>query len=205
MLFIGQKLTQVRRIKSVLRIYIFPLNLLSCVQKALENIQTKFHWVRMKHKHFIEVSNICPTITLIPKVHLISVRSGKSFIARKPEVHSKMIYHVRGEMRWSLVSPKTAHNSQTPQNIWARHDKTNNVALRSAKTQVTLGIRPVWLVSSLSAWRNLGSLATHWAHSEDSDQTGWMPRLIWAFAGRTLILLVLSCRGSYTDVYTICI
>ena len=31
--------------------------------------------------------------------------------------------------------------------------------------------------------------------SEDSDQTGWMPRLIWVFAGRTLILFVLSCRG----------
>ena len=64
MLFIGQKLTQVWRIKSVLRIYIFPLNLLSYVQKALKNVQTKFHWDRMKHKHFIEVSNICPTITI---------------------------------------------------------------------------------------------------------------------------------------------
>ena len=39
--------------------------------------------------------------------------------------------------------------------------------------------------SSLSAWRKLGSLATHWVHSEDSDQTGRMPRLIWGFAGRT--------------------
>ena len=38
--------------------------------------------------------------------------------------------------------------------------------------------------SSLSAWRKLGSLATHWMHSEDSDQTGRMPRLIWVFAGR---------------------
>ena len=51
--------------------------------------------------------------------------------------------------------------------------------------------------SSLSAWRKLGSLATHWAHSEDSDQTGLMPRLSWIFAGRTLTLLVLSCRGSH--------
>ena len=42
----------------------------------------------------------------------------------------------------------------------------------------------------------LGSLATRWGHSEDSDQTGWMPRLIWVFAGCTLTLLVLSCRGS---------
>ena len=35
------------------------------------------------------------------------------------------------------------------------------------------------------------------APSKDADQTGRMPRLIWVFAGRTLILLVLSCRGSY--------
>ena len=78
-----------------------------------------------------------------------------------------------------------------------RHDKTSKVALRRAKTQISLGIRPVWSKSSLSAWRKLGCWATHWAHSEDSDQTGRMPRLIWVFAGRTLILLVLSCRGSF--------
>ena len=40
------------------------------------------------------------------------------------------------------------------------------------KTQISLGIRPVWSESSLSAWRKLGSLATRWAHSEDSDQPG---------------------------------
>ena len=39
--------------------------------------------------------------------------------------------------------------------------------------------------SSLSAWRKPGSLATHWVHSEDSDQTGRMPKLIWVFTGRT--------------------
>ena len=70
------------------------------------------------------------------------------------------------------------------------------MAVRPAKTQSSLGTRPVWSESSLSAWRKLGSLATHWAHSEDSDQTGLMPRLIWVFAGCRLILLVFSCRGS---------
>ena len=35
--------------------------------------------------------------------------------------------------------------------------------------------------------------------TEDSDQTGRMPRLNWVFAGRTLILLVFSCRGSYVN------
>ena len=49
---------------------------------------------------------------------------------------------------------------------------------------------------SLSAWRNPGSLATHWAHSKDSDQ---MPRLICVFAVHTLILLVLSW-GSSNDL-----
>ena len=64
-----------------------------------------------------------------------------------------------------------------------------------AKNQISLGIRPVWSESLLSVWRKLGSLATHWAHSENSDQTGRMPRLIWVFAGRTLTLLVLSWGG----------
>ena len=66
-----------------------------------------------------------------------------------------------------------------------RHDKTNKVTVHPAKTRISLGIRPVWSESSLSAWRKLGSLATHSVHSEDSDQTGRMPRLIWVFAGHT--------------------
>ena len=65
-----------------------------------------------------------------------------------------------------------------------------------AETQISLGIQPVWLESSLSACRKLVSLATHWARSEDSAQTGRMHRLIRIFAGRTSIMLVLSCRGS---------
>ena len=69
----------------------------------------------------------------------------------------------------------------------SRHTtKQTNWHVRPAKTQISLGIRPVWSESSLSAWRKLGSLATHWAHSEDSDQTGRMPRLILIFAGQTV-------------------
>ena len=54
--------------------------------------------------------------------------------------------------------------------------------VRPAKTQIRLGIRPVWSESSLFARSKLGYLATHWAHSEDSDQTGRMPMLIWVFS-----------------------
>ena len=54
-----------------------------------------------------------------------------------------------------------------------------------AKTQISLGIHPVWSESSLCAqWVAKDPSFLH-ADSEDSDQTGWMPRLIRVFAGRT--------------------
>ena len=69
-----------------------------------------------------------------------------------------------------------------------------------AKTQISVGIRPVWSVFAVRMkkdWVLIYPLElTHWVHSEDSDQTGRMPRLIWVFAGRTVILLVSSWGGS---------
>ena len=75
-------------------------------------------------------------------------------------------------------------------------DKTNNVAVRPAKTQISLGIHPVWSESSLCAQLVAKGPSFFHADSEYSDQTGRMPRLIWVFAGRTLTLLVLSRGGS---------
>ena len=64
-----------------------------------------------------------------------------------------------------------------------------------AKTQISLGLYPVWSESSLCAqWVAKDPRFLH-VDSEDSDQTGRMPRLIWVFAGHTAILLVLSCRS----------
>ena len=59
-----------------------------------------------------------------------------------------------------------------------RHDKTNKVSVRPAKTQISLGIRPVSSESSLCAqWVGKDPSFLH-ADSEDSDQTGRMPKLI---------------------------
>ena len=79
------------------------------------------------------------------------------------------------------------------------HDKTNKILCSQRR------LRSAWAStqsdqSSLSAWRKLRSLATYWAQSKDSDQTGRMPRLIWVFARRRVILLVLSWGGSYMNV-----
>ena len=63
--------------------------------------------------------------------------------------------------------------------------KPTKSPVRPAKTQISLGIRPVWSESSLcSQWEVKDQRFLH-ADSKDSDQTGWMPRLIWVFAGRT--------------------
>ena len=72
--------------------------------------------------------------------------------------------------------------------------------VRPAKTQISLGI----------CQSDQSLLCAQWVakdpsflnvDSEDSDQTGRMPRLIWVFAGCTVILLVLSWGGSYSCVY----
>ena len=81
--------------------------------------------------------------------------------------------------------------------IWVATWQNQQCDCAPAKTQISLGIRPVWSESSLCAqWVAKGPRFLH-ADSEDSDQTGRMPRLIWVFARRILTLLVLSSRGSF--------
>ena len=89
--------------------------------------------------------------------------------------------------------------------------KPTKWSVRPSKTQISMGIRPVWLGSSLSAWikPQVESLATHWAPCEDSDQTGWSDwadaqadlSLRWAqshFAG--FITKWFICRISYLSL-----
>ena len=58
------------------------------------------------------------------------------------------------------------------------------MTVRPAKTQISLGICPVWSEYSLCAqWVAKDPSFLH-ADSEDSDQNGWMSRLIWVFAER---------------------
>ena len=91
------------------------------------------------------------------------------------------------------------------------HDKNNKMTVRPAKTQISLDIRPVWSESSLCVQLVAKDPSFLHADSEDSDQTGRMPRLILIRLGRCpgwsesslgahAILLVLSWGGSY--IYT---
>ena len=75
-----------------------------------------------------------------------------------------------------------------------QHDKTNIMSVCPAKTQL-----------SLSAQSDQSPLCPQWvakdprflhADSEDFDQTGWMPRLIRVFAGRTHFVSCVMSRLS---------
>ena len=69
--------------------------------------------------------------------------------------------------------------------IWAASWQNQRNGMCALRRQISLGIRPVWSESSLCAqWVAKDPSFLH-ADSEDSDQTGRMPGLIWVFAGRT--------------------
>ena len=89
-------------------------------------------------------------------------------------------------------STQESHHSRTNKScrnyagiIEPPHDKTNKMACVPTKTKISLSICPVWSASLLCAqWVAKDPSFLH-ADSEDSDQTGRMPRLIRVFAGRT--------------------
>ena len=99
-----------------------------------------------------------------------------------------ILYDYKCSMSWRfLIQPLFSVPFQT----WhePRHDKTNKMSVRPAKTQINLCIRPDWSESSLCAqWVAKDPSFLH-ADSEDSDQTGRMPRLIWVFTGRTVFFV----------------
>ena len=85
--------------------------------------------------------------------------------------------------------------------------KPTKWSVHPAKTQISLGIHPVWSESLLWArWVAKDPRFPH-ADSEDSDQTGRMPRLIWVFAGHTFhfvgfVVLRLKCFSDYFRPYS---
>ena len=76
---------------------------------------------------------------------------------------------------WPLEQKNLCHLSTKPTKWY----------VRPAKTQISLGIGPVWSESSLCTLRVANDPRFLHADNEDSDQTARMPRLIWVFAGCT--------------------
>ena len=74
------------------------------------------------------------------------------------------------------VQMKWSENNSTNE---PQHDKTNKMSVRPAETQISLGIRPVWSESSLSAWVLSYPLSAHrrlwsdWADAQADLSLRW--------------------------------
>ena len=89
---------------------------------------------------------------------------------------------------------------ELPINMWTAAWQNQQNDLRAKQR-----LRSAWTSESLlSAWRSLASLAILRVHRDDSDQTGWMPRLIWVFSGHTGLIAGFVMRHLIYEMSSIC-
>ena len=83
------------------------------------------------------------------------------------------------------------HNKTLRATAW--QNQQNDCPTRDpAKTLFNMGICRVWSESSVSSWRKFGSLATHWAHSEDwSDWADAQADLSFSWAHSQIVDVVM--------------
>ena len=93
----------------------------------------------------------------------------------------------RGRSVWNCTVSRKGMLNLDLTKRWSepRHGKTDKMTFAPSEDSDQPDHPPSWAESLLFAWRKLGSLATQWMHSKDSDQTAQMRRLIWIFAGCT--------------------
>ena len=113
---------------------------------------------------------------------------------------------------WYNTSSCYIHNSKALTSFYNRedrfepqHDKINNVAVFSAKTQISLGIRPVWSYSSLCTQWVAKDQRFH--HADSEDWSDWADAqadlsLCWAhthFVGFVMSRLICVLVGSHNS------
>ena len=86
---------------------------------------------------------------------------------------------------WRAYFNATCASHQATAQVSRLITKPTKWHVHPVKTQIRLGIRPVWSEPSLCPQWVANGPSFHHADSKDSDQNGQMPRLIWVFAGRT--------------------
>ena len=75
---------------------------------------------------------------------------------------------------WSKILPDL-ELTRTLATSWTTYMRTTKLHLRSLIRIFGVRMKKPWVLSYP---------LSEWARSKDSNQTGWMPRLIWVFAGR---------------------
>ena len=104
--------------------------------------------------------------------------------------YGKLCVYLTFQKVKSLMGTSIMSHRMTKQTKWPVH---------LAKTQISLGICPVWSEDSQSAWRNLEYLSYPLSTQQRlwSDWVDGCPGWSESWLGTQVIMLVLSCCGSF--------
>ena len=149
----------------------------------LLNVDLEIKWARSRENvssgnfHQVRVKPGCSTTETSYNLETLDIASIHIILSKKRT--TKVLIRQRGCAGWSApllfayvirhiftwpglnVDLKTVALTTGNSHLSCRTTKPTKWYVRPAKTQISLGIRPVWSESSLSTWRKLGSLATH--------------------------------------------
>ena len=157
------------------------------------------------------------TLKIVFKAHMLILIYLQTTFKKLLKKHNS-IYYTLTESKLPFSSKRNKHKYNQQILTELPHDKTNNVAVRPAKTQISLGIRPVWSESSLcTQWvakdPNLSScgqrrLWSDWADAQADLSLRWahMP-LCWfrhevaqlEHAAMFLDIQYLHIKGNFTS------
>ena len=128
------------------------------------------------------------TLLALTSVQIQKLRSITKFSDRQVWVNCGLEGAIwSGSTLFAIPSASTLlpQYSKVQTHLSCLKTKPTNWYVHPAKTQISLGICPVWSETLLCIqWEAKDPRFLH-ADSDDSDQTGRMPRLIWVFVGRT--------------------
>ena len=124
-------------------------------KSKIQLVSVRFHWCYVLETAVHHNNQACQFIIFL---HSIFSRFTVKLYKKKKKNNVKIKYNIRSR---DELHSDDIYQGMNPNLI------LNELPHCPAKTQISPGICPVWSESSLSTWRNHGSLATHWAHSED--------------------------------------
>ena len=123
-------------------------------------------------------SNMPAQVQRLANLEILDIASGGIMLSRTQNQRCCWSHDIRQVFSWCGSKFYYLSCNTTKPTMWHVHP---------AKPQISLGNCIVWSESSLCAqWVAKDPSFLH-ADSEDADQTGWMPRLIWVLAGRTML------------------
>ena len=109
--------------------------------------------------------------------HMFLWRTAKNYPSIIIKYTPSVLLYICMEFKVCPLLPSHDEHWKSVSLFQPPHDKTNKMTVRPVKTQISLGICPVWSESSLCAQWAAKDPSFLQADSEDADQTGQIPRL----------------------------